>query len=64
MAAIGAVGVATATPGEGTVGTLNRGVNTDEVKVHTDEIELKTQGPTDVRAGSFSSLRPSFAMSA
>ena len=44
-----AVGVALATPGEGTVGTLiNRGSNPDEVSMHTDEIKLKTDGPTDI----------------
>ena len=43
-----AVGVAVATPGEGSVGTLlNRGANPDEVKIHTDEIKFKTRGPTD-----------------
>jgi quercetin dioxygenase-like cupin family protein len=49
LVAIGAVGVAMATPGEGTVGTLlSRGVNADEVKIHTDEIKFKTRGPTDI----------------
>ena len=44
-----AAGVALATPGEGSVGTiLNRGANSDEVKVHTDEIKFKTGGPTDI----------------
>lgn len=43
-----AVGVALATPGEGTVGSLlSRGSNPDEVKVHTDAIKFKTDGPTD-----------------
>ena len=42
-------GVALATPGEGTVGTLlARGSNSDEVTVHTDAVKLKTEGPTDV----------------
>ena len=49
MASIAAVGVAMATPGEGTVGTpLSRGANADEVKIHTDEIKFKTRGPTDI----------------
>ena len=44
-----AVGVALATPGEGTVGIIfNRGSNPDEVKIHTDEIKFKTDGPTDI----------------
>src|SRR6266536_863300 len=47
--AVGAVGVAFATTGEGTVGTLlNRGANSDEVKIHTDDIKFKTDGPTDI----------------
>jgi quercetin dioxygenase-like cupin family protein len=44
-----AVGVAFATTGEGTVGTLlNRGANSDEAKIHTEEIKFKTDGPTDI----------------
>ena len=44
-----AVGVAFATTGEGTVGTLlNRGANSEEAKIDTDEIKFKTDGPTDI----------------
>ncbi len=44
-----AVGVALATPGEGTVGTiLNRGSNPADAKVSTGEIKFKTDGPTDI----------------
>lgn len=44
-----AVGVALATPPEGTVGMLlNRGANPDEVSVHTDLTKFKTKGPTDI----------------
>jgi hypothetical protein len=44
-----AVGAALATTGEGTAGTiLNRGSNTDQVKIQTDQIKFKTTGPTDI----------------
>jgi quercetin dioxygenase-like cupin family protein len=44
-----AAGVAFATQGEGTVGTLlNRGSNPDEVTVHTGQIKFKTYEPTDI----------------
>src|SRR5215211_5451552 len=44
-----AAGVALATPGEGTVGTLlSRGSNSDEVKIYTDQTKFKTRGPTDI----------------
>jgi quercetin dioxygenase-like cupin family protein len=47
--AVVAVGVALATPGEGTVGALlSRGSNLDEVKVNTDTIKFKTDGATDI----------------
>jgi len=48
-ASVAFVGVAIATPPEGSVGTLlSRGANPDAVKVHTDLIKFKTRGPTDL----------------
>jgi len=48
-AAVVAVGVALATPPEGTVGMLlNRGANPDEVDFNTDLTKFKTKGPTDI----------------
>ena len=45
-------GVALATPGEGTVGTLlARGSNPDEVTVHTDAVKFKTQRTDRHRRG-------------
>jgi quercetin dioxygenase-like cupin family protein len=47
--AVISVGVAFATTGEGSVGTLlSRGANPDAVKVHTDLIKFKTRGATDL----------------
>ena len=49
LAILAFVGVAIATPPEGSVGTLlSRGAIPDAVKVHSDLIKFKTRGATDL----------------